>query len=300
MTSRPLTADYITIGFRLPIEKKKTEAKQKVTHWFPVSGRLSKGQFGRLPSPVTPSLTFHLSDFLEFSADLPAVEGDTSLLEIKSCPLPHPHPHPLSPTPPGQNQASTIELVCWVPVSLSTGIGWPTKCTSSGPPPVCSCTRWPRASVRRSTSMGSGRSRWTPWGDRSSTTTTTPWSTSTRPAPVLTPCPWSSGRWAHCTNRGRSASTQGPVTLRRNLDRNSSCTALLLYFDNPVNGMTFFLSAALWRILPLVGFTFLMMNPWQPLKIMGTLCVQLVNGTQSQSPPTPPPHPRPGLLNYTV
>lgn len=172
-------------------------------------------------------------------------------------------------------------------VSLWTGIGWPTKCTSSGPPPVCSCTRWPRASARRSTSTGSGPSHWTRWGNQSSTTTTTPWSTSTRPAPVRTPCPWSSGRWAHCTDRGRSASTPGPVTLRgarrRSPERNSRRSDFLLYFLNPVNGMTFF-------YLELCGgFFHCWVLPFDDIsmatsEIMRTFCGQLVMETLSRPP----------------
>ena len=87
--------------------------------------------------------------------------------------------------------------------------------TSNVQPQVCSCTRWPPASAKRSICTASGRSHSTRTADRSSTTTTTPWSTSTRPAPVLTPCLWSSGLWAPCTDRGRSVSTQDPATLGR-------------------------------------------------------------------------------------
>lgn len=85
--------------------------------------------------------------------------------------------------------------------------------TSSGQPRGCSCTPWPPASARSSICTASGPSHWTRAADRSSTTTTTLWSTSTPPAPVLTPCRWSSGLWAHYTDRGRSSSTPDPVTV---------------------------------------------------------------------------------------
>lgn len=99
---------------------------------------------------------------------------------------------------------------------LSAGIGWPTMSTSNVQPRVCSCTRWPPASARRSICTASGPSQATHTADQSSTTTTILWSTSTPPAPVLTPCLWSSELWAHCTDRGRSSSTPDPVILGDN------------------------------------------------------------------------------------
>lgn len=109
--------------------------------------------------------------------------------------------------------------LCTAAMCLSAGTGWPTTSTSSGQPRGCSCTPWPPASARSSICTASGPSRWTRAAHRSSTTTTTLWSTSTPPAPVLTPCRWSSGLWAHCTDRGRSSSTLDPATVggtRRN------------------------------------------------------------------------------------
>lgn len=97
---------------------------------------------------------------------------------------------------------------------LSTDTGWPITSTSNVRPQASSCTPWRPASARRSICTASGHFQWTRMAKQLNTTTTTPWSTSTPPAPVLTPCPWSSGRWARCTDRGRSGSTQGAVRWR--------------------------------------------------------------------------------------
>ena len=95
---------------------------------------------------------------------------------------------------------------------LCTGTGSPTMSTSSVRPLGSSCTQWPLASVMRSICTASGPSHTTRRVNRWNTTTTILWSTSIRPAPALTPCLWSSGPWARCTDRGRCGSTLEPVT----------------------------------------------------------------------------------------
>lgn len=99
-------------------------------------------------------------------------------------------------------------------------------CTSSVRPPGSSCTRWQLASVRKSIFTASGPFRSTRRENRSNTTTTILLSTSTPPARVLTPCLWSSGPWAHCTDRGRCSSTPGAVMWRRDHRSRSRANSL--------------------------------------------------------------------------
>lgn len=100
-------------------------------------------------------------------------------------------------------------------LSASAGTGWRTTSTSNVRPPASSCTQWPLASARRSTFTAFGPFRSTRKANRLNTTTTTPSNMSTPPARVLTPCLWSSGPWARCTDRGRYGSTLGFVASSR-------------------------------------------------------------------------------------
>lgn len=100
-------------------------------------------------------------------------------------------------------------------LSASAGTGWRTTSTSNVRPPASSCTQWPLASARRSTFTAFGPFRSTHKANRLNTTTTTPSNMSTPPARVLTPCLWSSGPWARCTDRGRYGSTLGFVASSR-------------------------------------------------------------------------------------